>query len=121
VIVRVDPADPTPPFEQLRRQLVDEIQTGNLVAGDKLPSVRQLAGDLALAPGTVARAYGELETAGLVESSRTGTRVIRTAHMPSGLRAAAKDYVFAARSTSLEDAIRAVRSEWNAQASSAGH
>ena len=120
MIIRVDPADPTPPFEQIRRQLVDEIQTGNLVAGDKLPSVRQLAGDLALAPGTVARAYGELETAGWVESSRTGTRVIRTAHMPSGLRTAAKHYVFAARGTSLEDAIRAVRSEWNTRASSAG-
>jgi DNA-binding transcriptional regulator YhcF (GntR family) len=121
VIVRVDPADPTPPFEQIRRQLVDEIQSGNLVAGYKLPSVRQLAGDLALAPGTVARAYRELETAGLVESNRTGTRVIRTAHMPSGLRNAAKDYVFAARGMSLEDAIRAVRSEWKIQASSAGN
>jgi hypothetical protein len=40
--------------------------------------------------------------------------------MPSGLRTAAKHYVFAARGTSLEDAIRAVRSEWNTRASSAG-
>ncbi|MCU1508990.1 MAG: GntR family transcriptional regulator [Glaciihabitans sp.] len=111
-MVRVDSADPTPPYEQIRRQLADEIGSGNLVAGDRLPSVRQLAGDLSLAPGTVARAYAELESAGLVESNRTGTRVKRTAQLPDGLRAAAKDYVRAARNMTLEDAVRAVRAEW---------
>jgi len=55
--VRVDAADPTPPFEQLRRQLAEAIQAGALTAGSRLPPVRQLVGDLGLAPGTVMRAY----------------------------------------------------------------
>lgn len=74
--VRIDAADPTPPFEQLRRQLDDLISTGELVDGQRLPSVRQLAADLSLAAGTVARAYAELEKGGLVLSRRgAGTRV----------------------------------------------
>ncbi|MDP8970719.1 MAG: GntR family transcriptional regulator [Actinomycetota bacterium] len=72
----VDPGDPTPPYEQLRRQLVDLIVAGRLPIGERLPPVRQLAGDLALATGTVARAYRELEQAGLVHTRRgAGTRV----------------------------------------------
>jgi len=68
--------DPTPPYEQLRRQLVDLIEGGHLVAGERLPPLRQLAGDLGLAVGTVARTYRELEVAGLVRSRRGGgTRV----------------------------------------------
>ena len=41
--------NPTPPFEQIRQQLTDEIRSGNLEPGHKLPSVRQLAGDLRIA------------------------------------------------------------------------
>ena len=74
--LRVDTADPTPPFEQLRRQLEGLITTGVLADGERLPSVRQLAADLALAAGTVARTYAELEKGGLVLSRRgAGTRV----------------------------------------------
>lgn len=72
----VDPDDPTPPYEQLRRQLADLVEAGTLVAGERLPPLRQLAGDLGLAVGTVARAYRELEAAGLLASRRGGgTRV----------------------------------------------
>lgn len=72
----VDPSDPTPPYEQLRRQLVDLITARLLPVGERLPPVRQLAGDLELAPGTVARAYRELERAGLLTTRRgAGTRV----------------------------------------------
>lgn len=74
--LRINTADPTPPFEQLRRQLSELIHTGVLVDGQRLPSVRQLAADLALAAGTVARTYAELEKGGLVLSRRgAGTRV----------------------------------------------
>ena len=52
--VTVDVLDPTPPYEQLRRQLADLIGSGVLSAGDRLPPVRQLAADLGLAVGTVA-------------------------------------------------------------------
>lgn len=74
--LRIDASDPTPPFEQLRRQLDEMISTGALVDGERLPSVRQLAADLSLAVGTVARAYAELEKGGFVLSRRgAGTRV----------------------------------------------
>ncbi|MBM6401670.1 GntR family transcriptional regulator [Phycicoccus sonneratiae] len=74
--VTVDVLDPTPPYEQLRRQLADLVGSGVLLPGDRLPPVRQLAADLGLAPGTVARTYRELEQAGYVRSRRGGgTRV----------------------------------------------
>jgi len=72
----VTPQDPTPPYEQLRRQLVDLIEGGQLVAGERLPPLRQLAGDLGLAVGTVARTYRELEVAGLVRSRGGGDSTI---------------------------------------------
>jgi GntR family transcriptional regulator len=72
----VDLASPVPPYEQLRAQVAGLIATGALQAGARLPSVRQLAADLGLAGGTVARAYHELELAGLVEGrGRHGTVV----------------------------------------------
>ncbi|WP_226345925.1 GntR family transcriptional regulator [Agilicoccus flavus] len=74
--VTVDPSDPTPPFEQLRSQLEALITTGVLPRDARLAPVRQLAGDLGLAPGTVSRAYRELEAQGLVQTRRgAGTRV----------------------------------------------
>ena len=76
IAVRVDPDDPTPPYEQLRRQMDLVIRSGQLPAGARLPTVRQLASDLGLAAGTVARTYRELEVAGLVATRRAaGTRV----------------------------------------------
>ena len=72
VSVRIDEDDPTPPYEQLRRQLATLVESGALAAGSRLPPVRQLAADLALATGTVARAYRELERTGLVLTRRGG-------------------------------------------------
>ncbi len=75
-MLSVSATDPTPPYEQLRRQLVDLVATGALRPGDRLPPLRQLAADLGLAVGTVARTYRELEAAGVVRSRRGGgTRV----------------------------------------------
>jgi GntR family transcriptional regulator len=76
MIVRLDATSPVPPYEQLRAQVAAAIGTGSLAPGHRLPPIRQLAADLELAPGTVARAYRELETAGLVVTrGRRGTRV----------------------------------------------
>lgn len=73
----VDVDDPTPAFEQLRRQLTQLIEAGTIGDGQRLPPLRQLAGDLGLAVGTVARTYRELEAAGLVRSRRgAGTRAV---------------------------------------------
>ena len=76
----VDTDDPTPPYEQLRRQFAELIEAAVLQPGDRLPPVRQLAADLGLAVGTVARTYRELDSAGLISSRRGGgTRVTPTA------------------------------------------
>jgi GntR family transcriptional regulator len=96
-------ADPTPPYEQLRRQLAGMIRAGVLVAGSRLPPLRQLAGDLGLAVGTVARTYRELESDGLIVSRRGGgTRVVPLPGDPPSdpaavLRGAAADFVRLAR------------------------
>ncbi|MEZ5087822.1 MAG: GntR family transcriptional regulator [Tessaracoccus sp.] len=72
----IDPHAPQPPFEQLRRQLIEQIVSRQLPAGTKLPPVRRLAADLALAPNTVARTYRELEAEGyLITRGRNGTIV----------------------------------------------
>jgi GntR family transcriptional regulator len=60
------------------RQLIDQVRagmaSGRLGAGDQLPTVRQLAVDLAINPNTVLRAYRELELGGLLETHQgTGT------------------------------------------------
>jgi GntR family transcriptional regulator len=62
------------------RQLIDQVRTGiasgSLTPGDQLPTVRQLAVDLAINPNTVMRAYRELELGGLLETHQgTGTFV----------------------------------------------
>jgi GntR family transcriptional regulator len=75
-VLHVTTTDPTPPYEQLRRQLIELIGSGRLEPGQRLPPVRQLAADLGLAAGTVARTYRELESEGLVVTRRGGgTRV----------------------------------------------
>jgi DNA-binding transcriptional regulator YhcF (GntR family) len=112
-MIEVDSTDPTPPFEQIRRQLADQIRTGALASHSRLPSVRQLAGDLAIAPGTVARAYSELEAEGLVETSRTGTRVRPSQNLSTDLREAAGRFLRAVPGATLEDALLAVRAEWD--------
>jgi GntR family transcriptional regulator len=60
------------------RQLIDQVRAGiacgSLTSGDQLPTVRQLAVDLAINPNTVMRAYRELELGGLLETHQgTGT------------------------------------------------
>jgi GntR family transcriptional regulator len=60
------------------RQVIDQVRSGvasgSLTAGDQLPTVRQLAVDLAINPNTVMRAYRELELGGLLETHQgTGT------------------------------------------------
>jgi DNA-binding transcriptional regulator YhcF (GntR family) len=76
-MLTVDPGSATPPFEQIRGQLAAMIGDGRLPGGTRLPTIRQLAGDLGLAVNTVARAYHELEDVGMVSTrGRHGTFVI---------------------------------------------
>ncbi|HEV2373103.1 MAG TPA: GntR family transcriptional regulator [Streptosporangiaceae bacterium] len=97
----VDTTSPVPPYEQIRAQLTQLITAGVLDTGQRLPPVRQLAADLGLAPGTVARAYTELEQAGLVAARRGGgTRVLPAPAGPAApqlLAQRARDYVTTGR------------------------
>lgn len=53
-------------YEQIKKQILRFIQTGVLSPNDKLPSVRQLAGELGINPNTVQKAYQELESEGYI-------------------------------------------------------
>ena len=74
--IEIVPGGP-PASAQAREALRDLIDRGELLAGDRLPTVRALAADASLAPNTVARAYRELEEAGYLEGrGRAGTFVV---------------------------------------------
>jgi GntR family transcriptional regulator len=112
--LRVVTTDPTPPYEQLRRQFVQLIARGVLSPGDRLPPLRQLAADLGLAVGTVARTYRELEATDLVVSRRGGGTRVRAdlprtaADPPRSVQDQAEDFVREARLLGADDdAIRA--------------
>lgn len=85
--LQVDLLSPTPPYEQVRRQVAAHVSAGTVRPGQRLPTVRELAGRLGLSPNTVARAYRELERDGLVTTRRrVGTVVSGPAagHVPGG-------------------------------------
>jgi len=74
MILHLRTDSPVPPYEQLRAQIATMVASGVLAPGARLPTIRQLAGDLGLAAGTVTRAYRELERDGVI-SGRHGTFV----------------------------------------------
>ena len=95
--------------------------TGELAAGQKLPTVRQLASDLGLAPNTVARAYRELEADRVINTQgRRGTFVASPAlddpesTVLGTARKAALSFTEAARRSglSLPEATRLVEATW---------
>jgi GntR family transcriptional regulator len=71
---RLDLHSGVPVYRQIIDQVVGGIATGALAGGDQIPTVRQLAVDLAINPNTVIRAYRELEIRGVLETQQgTGT------------------------------------------------
>lgn len=78
----IDLATATPPFEQVRTQISALIAVGQLAPGARLPTVRSLAADLGVAAGTVARAYKELEVAGIVITNRRQGTVVAARESP---------------------------------------
>jgi GntR family transcriptional regulator len=69
-LLTVHPATPEPIYRQIVEQLRRLIAGGQLVAGDALPSVREVAGFHAINPMTVSRAYSLAEAEGLLERLR---------------------------------------------------
>jgi len=96
-------------FEQVRLQVIHLVDSGELAPGTRLPAVRALAETLDVAPHTVARAYKELEAAGVVAThGRNGTVVCAVDDRLGGLAAAAAAYAAAAKSqgASFAEAVK---------------
>ena len=72
--LKLEPKSSVPPFEQLKQAVLAAANSGKAAVGTRLPPVRTLATHLGVAANTVARAYRELEQAGVVETrGRAGT------------------------------------------------
>lgn len=117
-MIELDPRSTAPPYDQVRAQITEMVEAELLPPGQRLPPIRQLAGDLGVSASTVARAYRELELDGIIETKgRHGTVVATNApRIDAGARRkrltdAAKAYVRTARhaGADLEDTLAAVR------------
>lgn len=113
--IRLDPAAGRPIWEQLVAAIDRLVRRGRLLPGDRLPSVRDLAAELDLAPNTVAKAYRALERSGtLVGRGRHGTFVADRSpagDAEAGLEEAADTFAHRARELGVgtQRAERAVR------------
>ena len=76
MIVLVDTSSAVPAYEQIRAQIAALANSGALPARTRLPSVRQLAEDLGIATGTVAKAYQQLDETGITTAHRRRSNVI---------------------------------------------
>jgi GntR family transcriptional regulator len=75
----VNPSNELPIYRQIMRQIEEAIAGGRLKPGDKLPSHRDLAEQIVVAPLTVKKSYDELEALGFIETQRgRGTFVCAT-------------------------------------------
>lgn len=102
-MITIDETSPIPLFDQIYSQLDGQIRTGILPAGYRLPSVRQLAADLRIAPGTVMRAYAELESRGLIETRHgRAARVAQTQQIPQRVLQAVRSLNDAAQQDHIE-------------------
>lgn len=120
LVIRLETSTNVPAFEQLRAQLSVMAAVGRLEPRSKLPTVRELASALDLAPGTVARAYRELTNDGIVEGrGRRGTFVVDEPphseplqERQSRVASAADRFVLeiSVLGIGLEDALKAIES-----------
>lgn len=113
MIIRLDPDSPVPPYAQLQEQVATMIRSGVLAPDTRLPAIRHLAADLGVATGTVARAYRELEAAGLVATRGRHGTVVQPPAAPAEPDVAEAAAAFALEAThrgvDLDRALDAVR------------
>lgn len=117
VLSRADDGSPT---MDIYRQLRGLIVSGQLGANERLPTVRQTASDLGVAPGTAAKAYKMLEQDGLVVTrTAAGTRVAESAaRLPLAVTRQIRELVTAAEAAgaTLDDVIDVLRVTWRTTA-----
>lgn len=118
--LRVDHASSEPPYEQIRGQVTGLVDSGELPAGTRLPSVRALAGQLGLAANTVARAYRELEHAGVVTTRGRNGTVVNGDGSDRAAKEAAAAYVDVMHALGVrqDDAVELVRRAFDRPVSS---
>jgi len=103
---RLDGSSGVPPYLQLVHQVRQSLLLGYLRAGDRLPTVKEVAGDLAINPNTVVKAYRQLEHEGLA-GGRPGQGTFITASLASPPAVASQ-------------ALRASLAQWFRDAEEAG-
>jgi GntR family transcriptional regulator len=89
----VNPRSGVPLYVQLMEQIKHALQIGALQPGEQLPTVRQLATELTIAPNTIVKAYDELARLGLIES-RQGVGTIVASNIDGTLRQQQRETVF---------------------------
>ena len=88
-MISINPRDPRPIYLQIKEGLCRLILSGAVKTGERLPSVRELAGQLAINPNTIQRAYRELENDGFIYSvSGKGSFAAALAEVDAGRRSA---------------------------------
>ncbi len=99
----VNPRSGVPIYVQLVQQITHALEIGILHTGDQLPTVRQLASELTIAPNTIVKAYDELVKLGLIES-RQGVGTLVTANMHGVLRQHQQTALFEQMAALVRDA-----------------
>ncbi len=106
---RIDPRSPVPSFMQIVQQVRQALRLGLLEPGDRLPTVREVAGSIAINPNTVLKAYRELEHEHLCEGRPgQGTFVVRSLSGASlrslaTLRRSLESWITKAKAEGLDD------------------
>lgn len=128
MICQIDPQSEVPIYEQICRHVKFAVANGSLLAGEHVPSVRELAIQAAVNVNTVARAYRDLQADGILISIR-GTGLAVAPDAPANCRSARLDLVRQRLTSILREAIRGgisvdeirllVDQEWAALASPA--
>jgi GntR family transcriptional regulator len=100
----IDPDSPIPIFEQIVSQVIFNIASGGLEVGDLIPSVRDLGMRLTVHPNTVAKAFQELERAGVI-TARRGRGMEVTPDAPKICQARRRDIVGQRIREALREAV----------------
>jgi DNA-binding transcriptional regulator YhcF (GntR family) len=110
-VIAIDTAAGEPPYDQIRTQIEQQVASGELAPGTRLPTVRALAATLGLAPNTVARAYRELEHAGVVTTRGRAGTVVNGDLVDRAAKDAARGYADAMRDLGVgqDEALDLVR------------
>jgi GntR family transcriptional regulator len=107
MIFAIQPDGGVPIYEQIVAQIIYGVAAGTLEVGTFIPSVRELAEQLLVHPNTVARAYVELERAGVV-TPRRGRGMEVTPEAPDACKARRKELVRGHIRQALREAVASV-------------